>query len=170
MTEGILVPLHKKGSTRVCSNYRSIALISHASKVLLHVINERLMHYMQPQIPNEQAGFIRGRGTRDHIVNVRLMIEKAREFNVPMLMCFIDYSKAFDCVQWDSMWSILREMGVPDHLTKLIQNLYMDGESTVRVNNVVSKSFRPEKGVRQGCILSPLLFNIYGEYIMKKSL
>lgn len=128
------------------------------------------MHYLQPQIPNEQAGFIRGRGTRDHIVNVRLMIEKAREFNVPMLMCFIDYSKAFDCVQWDSLWSILREMGVPDHLTKLIQNLYMHGESTVRVNNVVSKSFRPEKGVRQGCILSSLLFNIYGEYIMRKSL
>ena len=87
-----------------------------------------------------------------------------------MLLCFIDYSKAFDCVRWDCLWKILREMGVPSHLVSLIASLYTDGESTVRVNDVVSGSFKPQKGVRQGCILSPLLFNIYGEYIMRTAL
>lgn len=113
---------------------------------------------------------MKGRGTREQIVNVRQIIEKSREFNTPFLMCFIDYSKAFDCVKWDCLWTILKEMGVPQHLIALIANLYQDGQSVVKVNDIVSGSFKPERGVRQGCILSPILFNIYGEYIMRKAL
>ncbi|XP_037875941.1 uncharacterized protein LOC101744016 isoform X1 [Bombyx mori] len=124
----------------------------------------------QWQIPSEQAGFVKGRGTREQIVNVRQIIEKSREFNMPILLCFIDYTKAFDCVRWDCLWRILREMGVPQHLVSLIASLYRDGVSMVRVNDVISGPFKPEKGVRQGCILSPILFNVYGEYVMRKAL
>ncbi|KAA5653529.1 hypothetical protein F3G64_36185, partial [Pseudomonas aeruginosa] len=96
----MLIPLHKKGSTRTYSNYRTVALISHASKVMLYVINGRLQSYIQWQIPSEQAGFVKGRGTREQIVNVRQIIEKSREFNMPILLCFIAYTQAFDCVRW----------------------------------------------------------------------
>lgn len=89
---------------------------------------------------------------------------------MPILLCFIDYTKAFDCVRWDCLWRILREMGVPQHLVSLIASLYRDGVSMVRVNDVISGPFKPEKGVRQGCILSPILFNVYGEYVMRKAL
>lgn len=171
--ESILIPIHKKGSTKSCGNYRTVALMSHASKVLLYVINERLKAFLQCHcialIPVEQAGFVKGRGTREQIVNVRQIIEKCREFNISMLMCFVDYSKAFDCVRWECLWTILTEMGVPEHLVVLIANLYQNGSTVVKVN-VLSKPFKPQKGVRQGCILSPILFNIYGEYIMRRAL
>lgn len=94
-----MILLHKKGSTKSCANYRTVALISHACKVMLYVINGRLQAYLQHQIPSEQGNFVRGRGTREQIVNIRQMVEKSREFNVPMLMCFINYTKAFDCVR-----------------------------------------------------------------------
>lgn len=148
-----------------------MALISHASKVMVYIIiNGRLLSYLQWQISNEQPGFVKGRGTREQIVNIRQMIEKSREFNVPMLMCFIDYSKAFDCVRWECLWRILREIGVPSHLKSLVANLYKDGESCIKINDVISRPFKPEMGVRQGCIRSPLLFNIYGEDIMRRAL
>jgi hypothetical protein len=164
------VPLFKKGSTKKCENYRTVSLISHASKVLLHIINQRLKYYLDSQIPPEQAGFVKGKGTREQIFNIRLLIEKSREFRVPIACCFIDYSKAFDCVRWDSMWMVLTEMGVPPHLTRLVKQLYQNNTATVRVNKLSTENFQVQKGVRQGCILSPLLFNIYGEYIMRKVL
>jgi hypothetical protein len=168
--ESVVMPLHKKGSTRKCENFRTISLISHASKILLDIINKRLAGYVDWQIPEEQAGFVSGRGTREQILNIRLIIEKCREFNTPAVLCFIDYSKAFDCVGWENLLQTLGEWGVPDHLIILIQNLYLDGKSRVRIDDMLSEAFHTERGVRQGCILSPKLFNIYGECIMRKAL
>lgn len=111
-----------------------------------------------------------GKGTREQILNVRVLIEKCREFNKPLVLCFIDYAKAFDCVQWRAMFDVLFEMGVPQHLIFLIQNLYLNGSSFVKLEGQKSKSFHTERGVRQGCILSPKLFNLYGEHIMRKAL
>ncbi|XP_037872901.1 LINE-1 retrotransposable element ORF2 protein [Bombyx mori] len=166
-TESILIPLHKKGSTRKCENYRTISIISHASKILLHIINKRLESFISRQIAKEQAGFVKGRGTREQILNIRQLIEKAREFNVPMALCFIDYAKAFDCINWKKMFDVMQEMGIPDHLVSLVQTLYMDGITRVRMNNEFFHPFKPERGVRQGCILSPQLFNLIGEHIMR---
>ncbi|XP_028034121.1 uncharacterized protein LOC114245976 [Bombyx mandarina] len=165
-----ILPLHKKGSVRNCSNYRTIALVSHASKILLHVINSRLKSFLDWQIPQEQAGFVRGRGTREQILNLRLIVEKCYEYNTPVFMCFVDYQNAFDCVKWEKLWETLSETGVPSHLVMLIRNLYESGVGSVSVENATSSKFRFQKGVRQGCVISPILFNIYGEYIMRQTL
>ena len=169
-TESIVIPLHKKGSTKKCENFRTISLLSHASKIMLDIINKRLSAFTDWQIADEQAGFVTGKGTREQIMNVRLLIEKCREFNVPAVFCFIDYAKAFDCVNWSALIRVLLEMGVPHHLAFLIQNLYLEGSSRVKIEDDLSEPFKAERGVRQGCILSPKLFNIYGEYIMRKAL
>jgi hypothetical protein len=166
----IFIPLHKKGSTKKCENYRTLALISHSSKVLLYIIKDRLSSYLGWQIPNEQAGFVKGKGTREQILNIRQLIEKCREFQTPAVLCFIDYKKAFDFVNWDYLWKVLLDMGVPMHLVKIIHNLYNDNNAVVRINSLNSTNFRVQRGVRQGCILSPDLFNIYGEYIMRRAL
>ncbi|KAJ0179959.1 hypothetical protein K1T71_004550 [Dendrolimus kikuchii] len=115
-THTVFVPLHKKGSTKICSNYRLIALIPHASKILLHIPNEILKFYLSREIAPEQAGFVRGKGTREQILNVRQIIEKAREFNKPTYICFVDFSKAFDSVKWPVLWETLLTMGTPKHL------------------------------------------------------
>ncbi|KAA5657335.1 reverse transcriptase family protein, partial [Pseudomonas aeruginosa] len=165
-TRSIILPLHKKGSTKQCDNYRTLALISHASKILLYILNNRIRYYLDEQIPQEQAGFVKGRGTREQILNVRQLIEKGREYNVPFIMCFIDYSKAFDCVNWSSLWKVLNVLGVPNHLIVLVQSLYIYSQGVVRIDEAVSQPFCFGKGVRQGCILSPILFDAYGEYIL----
>lgn len=161
------IPIYKKGSPTDCNNYRTLALISHASKVLLTIINERLKSILLPQIPQEQCGFVPGRGTREHILNLRQIIEKSREFNMETYICFVDYSKAFDNVRWHKMWRILREMGTPEHLIQLLKQLYINNTANVRVNNTYSDKFKLKAGVRQGCIISPILFNIYSEHIMR---
>ncbi len=166
----VLIPLHKKGDARLCSNYRTIALIPHASKVMLRIINNRLKAYLHRQIPPEQAGFMPGRGTREQIMNVRQIIEKCREFNIPAVLCFIDYAKAFDCVKWKELYEVLREMGVPSHLVNMVESLYGDNTMVVKMDGEESSDFRAGQGVRQGCILSPLLFNIYGERIIREAL
>ena len=114
--KSVYVPIYKKGDKQECGNYRTIALISHASKVLLRVIQKRLEVFLIPELPIEQAGFRRGRGTRDHIANLRWMMEKAREHQRDLYMCFIDYKKAFDCVDHERLWVVLSDMGVPVHL------------------------------------------------------
>ena len=116
-------------------NYWTIALISHASKVMLKIIQARLQQYMNRELPDVQAGFRKGRGTRGQIANVRWIIEKAREFQKNICFCFIDYAKAFDCVAHNKLWKILKEMGIPDHLTCLLRNLYAGQEAPVRTGH-----------------------------------
>ena len=115
------VPIYKKGDKKECGNYRRIALISHASEVLLRVIQRRLEVFLIPELPIEQAGFRRGRRTRDHIANLRMMMEKAREHQRDVYMCFIDYKKTLDCVDHERLWVILGDVGVPVHLLVLLK-------------------------------------------------
>ena len=118
--------------------------------------------YVNHELPDVQAGFRKGRGTRDQMANIRWITEKATEFQKNI--CFIDYTKAFDCVDHNKLWKILKEMGIPDHLTCLLRNLYAGQEATVKTGT--TDWFQIRKGERQGCILSPCLFNLYAEYIM----
>ena len=111
-------------NAKECSNYRTIVLISHASKVMLKILQARLQQYVNRELPDFQAGFREGRGTRDQIANIVWIMEKAREFQKNIYFCFIDYAKAFDCVDHNKLWKILKEMGIPDHLTCLLRNLY----------------------------------------------
>ena len=138
-----------------CSNYCTIALISHASKVMLKILQARLQQYMNPEHPDVQAGFRKGRGTRDQTANIHWIMETSREFQKNIYFCFIDYTKDFDCVYHIKLWKILKEMGIPDHLTCIVRNLYAGQEATVRPGHGTTDWFQIGKGVRQGCILSP---------------
>ena len=124
---------------------------------------------MNHELPDVQAGFRKGRGTRDQIANSRWMMEKAREFQKNIYFCLFDYVKAFDCMDHNKLWKILKEMGIPDHLTCLLRNLYAGQEATVRTGHRTTDWFYMGKGVRQGCLLSPCLFNFYAEYIMRNA-
>ena len=125
------IPIPTKGNPKECSNYHTIALISHTSKEMLKILQARLQQNVNHKLPDVQAGFRKGRGTRDQIANMRWIIEKAREFQKNIYFCFIDYAKAFDCVDHNKLWKILKEMGIPDHLTYLLRNLYAGQEATV---------------------------------------
>ena len=124
---------------------------------------------MNCELPDVQAGFRKGRGTRDQIANISWIMEKTREFQKNIYFCFIDYAKAFDCVDHNKLWKILKEMGVPDHLLCLLRNLYASQEATVRTGHGTTDWFQIGKRVCQGCILSPCLFNLYAEYIMRNA-
>ena len=166
----IFIPVPKKGNAKGCSNYCTAALISHASKVMLKILHARLQQYMTVKFQMFQ-----------------LVLEKAEEPEIKlptsagswkkqessrkknMNFCFIDYAKAFDCVDHNKVWKILKEMGIPDHLTCLLRNLYAGQEATVRTGHGTADCFQIGKGVRQGCILSPCLLNLYAEYIMRNA-
>ena len=124
---------------------------------------------MNCELPDVQAGFRKGRGTRDQIANICWIMEKAREFQKNIYFCFLDYAKAFDCVDHNKLWKILKEMGIPDHLTCLLRNLYAGQKATVRTGRETTDWFQIRKGVSQGCISSPCLFNFYAEYIIRNS-
>ena len=136
---------------------------------MLKILQARLQQYMNCEIPDVQTGFRKGRGTRDQIAKICWIIEKAREFQKNIYFCFIDYAKAFDCVKNNKMWKILKEMGIPDHLTCLLRNLYTGQQATVRTGHGTTDCFQIGKGVWQDCILSPCLFNLYAEYIMRNA-
>src|SRR5574337_812883 len=169
LEKSVFIPIPKKGNAKECSNYRTIALISHASKVMLQILQARLQQYLNCELLDVQAGFRKGRGTRDQIANIRWIMVKAREFQKNIYFCFIDYAKAFDCVDHHKLWKILKEMGIPEHLTYLLRNLYAGQEATVRTGHGTTDWFQIGKEVRQGCILSPCLFNLYAEYIMRNA-
>ena len=124
LERSIFIPIPKKGNAKECSNYRTIARISHTSKVMLKILQARLQQYVNHEFPDVQADFRKGRGTRDQIASSHWIMEKAREFQKNIYFCFIDYAKAFDCVDHNELWKILKEMGIPDHLTCLLRNLY----------------------------------------------
>ena len=124
---------------------------------------------MNCELPDVQSGFRKGRGTRDQIANILWIMEKAREFQKNIYFCFIDYAKAFDCVDHNELWKILKEMGIPDHLTCLLRNLYASQEATVRIRHGTTDWFQIRNRVCQGCILLPCLFNLYAEYIMSNA-
>ena len=136
---------------------------------MLKILQARLQQYVNHELPDVQAGFRKGRGTRDQIANVHWIIKKAREFQKNIYFCFIHYAKAFDCVDHNKLWKILKEMGIPEHLTCLLRNLYAGQEATVRSGHGTTDWFQIGKGVHQGCILSPCLFNCYAEYIMRNA-
>ena len=136
---------------------------------MLKILQARLQQYMNRELPDVQAGFRKGRGTRDQIANIRWIIKKAREFQKNTYFCFIDYAKAFDCVDHNKLWEILQEMGIPDHLTCLLRSLYAGQETTVQTGHGTTEWFQMGKGVCQGCVLSPYLFNLYAEYIMRNA-
>ena len=136
---------------------------------MLKILQARLQQYANHELPDVQAGFRKGRGTRDQIAYICWIIERAREFQKNIYFCFIDYAKAFDCVDHSKLWKVLQEMGIPDHLTCLLRNLYAGQEATVRTGHGTTDWFQIRKGVRQGCILKPCLFNLYAKYIMRKA-
>ena len=136
---------------------------------MLKILQARLQQYVNCELPDVQVGFRKGRGTRDQIANIRWKMEKGREFHKNIYFCFIDYAKAFDCVDHNKLWKILEEMGIQDHLTCLLRNLYAGQDATVRTGHGTTDWFRIGKGIRQGCILSPCLYNLYAEYIMRNA-
>ena len=145
----VFIPVPKKGNVKECSNNHTIALISHASKVILKILQAKLQQYVNWELLDVQTGFRKSRGTRNQIANIHWFIEKAR-----------------DCMDRNKLWKILKEMGISDHPTCLLRNLYAGQEATVRTGHETMDWFQIGKGVRQGCILSPCLFNLHAEYIM----
>ena len=131
----VFIPIPKKGNAKECSNYHTKALISHASKIILKILQAKLQQYVNRELPDVQSGFRKGRGTRYQIAHILWIIEKAREFQKNIYFCFIDYSKAFDYVYHDKLWEILKEMGIPGHLTCFLRTLYVGQEATVRTSH-----------------------------------
>ena len=143
----VFIPIPKKGNAKECSNYRTIALISHASKVMLKILQASLQQYVNREFPDTQAGFRKGRGTRDQITNICWIIEKARVFQKNIYFCCIDYAKTFHCTDKNKLWKILKEIGISDHLTCFLRNLYAGPKATVRTSHGKTDWFQIEKGV-----------------------
>ena len=165
----VFIPIPKKGNAKECSNYGTILLISHASKLTLKILQARLQQYLNHELPDVQVDYRKGRGTRAQIANIRWIIKKAREFQKKYLLLLYWYAKAFDYVDHNKLWKLLKEMGIPDHLTCLLRNLYAGQEERVRTGHGTAHWFQIGKGVHHGYILSPCLFNLYEEYIMRNS-
>ena len=155
----ILIP--KKGNDKECSNYRTTALISNANKVMLKILHARLQQHVNQELPDVHAGFRKSRRATDQTANIHWILEKARELQKNICFSFTDYTKAFDFADHNKLWKILQEVGIPDHLTCLLRNLYAGKEATVRTRYGTMDWFKFGKGVYQGCILSSYLFNFY---------
>ena len=148
----VFIPIPKKGNAKDCSNYHTIAFISHASKVMLKFLQASLQQYMNHELPDVQAGFGKGRGTRDQIANICWIVKTSRGFQRNIYFYFIDYAEAFDCVDHNKLWKILKEMRVPDHLICLLRNLCAGQEATVRTGHGITDYFQIRKGEHQGCV------------------
>ena len=161
---------HSNPQERQCQRmfiYPTFALISHDSKVMLKILQARLQQYINCEPPDVQVGLRKSRGTRNQIANVCWIIKEAREFQKNICFCFIDDAKAFDCVDHNKLWKILKEVGIPDCLTCLLRNLYAGQEGTIRTGHGATDWF--QTAVHQGCILSPCLFNLYAEYTIRNT-
>ena len=168
-TRSLIIPLPKKGNLRQCQNYRTISLISHASKIMLRVILNRLQKEAEEHLAEEQAGFRAGRSTVEQIFNCRIMMEKHLQHQRELFHNFIDFKKAFDRVWHEGLWQVLRKFGIEEGLVTTIQALYSSSSSAVLLNNEVGDYFKTTVGVRQGCLLSPTLFNLFLENIMRET-
>ena len=157
----VLFLIPKKGNAKECSNYGTIELISHTSKVMLKILQTRLQQYMNHEFPYFQAKFRKGRGTRDKTANICRITEKAGEVQKNIYFHIIDYAKGFDCVDHNKLWKILKEMGIPGHPTCLLRDLYAGQEAMVRTGHGTTDWFQIGKGVCQGSILSPCLLNLH---------
>ena len=166
----IYVPIYRKGDKVDCKNYRTIALIPHASKIVLGIIHQRILSYYEQELSETQAGFRKDNGTRDQIMNMRLICEKPIEHNKNVYCCFIDYSKAFDCVDFELMWRTLLSFGIPKYIVEYLKDLYQN--QTAEVETAVGRTgpLSVQRGVSQGCPLSPMLFNLYSELLMRHAL
>ena len=135
---------------------------------MLTILQARFQHNMNQELPDVQAGFRKGRGTRDQIANIHWIIEKGRELQKKKIyLCFNDYAKSFDCVNHNKLWKALKEMGIPNHLTCLLRNLHVCQETTIRTLYGTANRVKIEKGLQQGCLLLPCWHNLYAEYIMR---
>ena len=166
------VSFHSNPKERQCQrmfNYHTTAFILHTSKVMLKILQARLQQYVNRELSDVQVELRKGRGTRDQIASIHWIMEKAREFQENIYLCFIDYAKAFDCVGHHKLWKILKEMEIPDHLTYLLRNLYACQEATIKTGHGTTDRFQISKGILQGCIKSPCLFNLSAEYIIQNA-
>ena len=166
---GVIVPLFKKGDKRDCSNYRGISLLSLPGKVYAKVLETRSRAMVESQIGDEQCGFRHGRSTTDQLFTLRMVLEKAWEYAKPVYSCFVDLEKAYDRVPRGKLWSVLQEYGIDGSLMRAIQSLYTNCSSCVRVNGSKSTPFTVGVGLRQGCVLSPLLFILYMDWMLQRS-
>nr|KAG5693935.1 hypothetical protein BaRGS_008204 [Batillaria attramentaria] len=167
--EGIVIKLPKKGDLRDCSNYRGIMLLSVPGKVLNRILLERMREAVDPMLRDQQAGFRRNRSCADQIASLRIIVEQSLEWNSPLYINFIDYEKAFDSVDREALWKLLRHYGVPGKIISLIQCTYQDMSCRIAHAGQLSESFEVKTGVRQGCLLSPFLFLLVIDWIMKTS-
>ena len=165
----VFIPIPKKGNAKECTNYHTVELISHVSKIMLNILQARLQHYMSHELPDVQAGFRKGRRTRDQIANICWLLQKARQFQENIYFCFIDQAKAFDCVNHNKLWKILKEMVISDHLTCFLRNLNTDEEATIRTEHGTTDWFQIKKGVHQGCILPSCFFKLQAECITRNA-
>ena len=163
-----LVPLHKKKDRRICDNYRGVSLLSVPGKVLTLILLERLQDIIEPQLMEAQCGFREGRGTIDQIWVARQVVERAAEHRTPLMMCFVDLTKAYDSVDRSALMAVLKSYGVPWQLVDIIQGLYSGTWCQVRTTDGMSEAFEVRSGVRQGCVLSPLLFNCFMDRILRE--
>src|SRR5437899_2077284 len=183
--ESIFVPISKVSEAQECGDFRTIALISHASKVLLHLIKRRITPIIERQLGDSQMGFRKGKGTRDAIFQLRMISERITQMNrekeikgkmkmkmkrKKIYLCFVDYQKAFDRVRHDKLAEVMVKAGVPDLERRLIINLYWRQHAAVRWDGEVSREVGVERGLRQGCVISPMLFNLYSEFMIQEAM
>ena len=162
----VFIPTPKKGNAKICSNYCKIVLSSHASKVMLKILQARLQQYVNHELPDVQAGFRKDRGTRDQIANIHWIIKKKQEISRKTSTSALFTTPKPDCVDHNKLWKILKEKGILDYLSPILRNLYAGQEAIFRTGHESKDWFQIGKGVCQGCILSPCLFNLYAEYIL----
>ena len=168
-TKTILIPLQKKHNAVECRDYRTISLISHAAKVILRILNRRIEGKLKGKIGEDQFGFQKGKGTRDAIGVMRVLVERNLEFKKDVFACFVDFEKAFDRVQWPKLMEILKKIGLDWKDRRLVQNLYLNQTARIRTTEGESGWAELGRGVKQGCPLSPSLFNIYAEEMVNEA-
>ena len=166
----VIVPVYKKGSRLDCTNYRGISLMSVVGKVFARVWNERVKGLTVDKVPDEQGGFRAGRGCNDQIFAVKQIVEKTIEKDKKTYMAFVDSEKAYDSVSREKLWKVLDEYGVKGKLLGAIQALYVDGKARVKVGRMESELFDVCRGVRQGCTLSPWLFNVFMDRVTREAI